>query len=158
IGGGAARSYYLGIGAAQGVAESDQVSALCLVHRGMEEGQEVEIAEPALQGLANRAVSFPLFASSTRSGERAGPLVGAARNSLVELPPIRTVLRFGKKLTERELPVHVLARLTEVGTLEVWCRSLTTDHRWRLQFQLRDQRSTVSEAEDAGRSAQVAES
>jgi len=26
---------------------------------------------------------------------------------------------------------------TEVGTLEVWCHSQTTEHRWRLQFQLR---------------------
>src|SRR5262249_12913308 len=159
ISGGAARSYYLGIGAEHGNADSDQVSALCLVHRGMEEGQEVEIGEPALQVLANRAVNFPLFASSTRIGERAGQLVVAARDSLIELPPIRTVLRFGKKLTERQLPVHVLARLTEVGTLEVWCRSLTTDHRWRLQFQLRDQGSSTSlEADEAERPDQGAES
>jgi hypothetical protein len=26
---------------------------------------------------------------------------------------------------------------TEVGTLELWCESLNSDHRWRLQFQLR---------------------
>jgi hypothetical protein len=65
----------------------------------------------------------------------------------MELPPIRTVLRFGKKLAIRKIPVHVVARLTEVGTLEVWCRSLATEHRWRLQFQLREHGASVSEPE-----------
>jgi len=147
IGGGSARSYYLGLaaGTAPTEGEPDVVTALCLARRGMQEGEEVEISEPALEVLANRAVSFPLYASSTRSGEQAGQLVTAERESLTELPPIRTVLRFGKKLAARKIPVHVVAQLTEVGTLEVWCRSLTTEHRWRLQFQLRDQSATAAD-------------
>jgi molecular chaperone DnaK (HSP70) len=136
IGGGSARSYYLAL--AEHPDTSDTVTALCLVRRGMEEGEEVEITKPDLEVVANRAVAFPLYASSTRTGDRAGELVRAARESVIELPPLRTVLRFGKKLAMRKIPVHVVARLTEVGTLEVWCRSLTTEHRWRLQFQLRE--------------------
>ena len=54
------------------------------------------------------------------------------------LPPIRTLLRFGKKTGERRLPVRIGARLTEVGTLDLYCFSRETDHRWRLEFQLRD--------------------
>ena len=164
IGGGAARAYYIGAGgavhggAAHGVAKAESVTALCLVRRGMEEGEEVEIAEPALEVLANRAVSFPLYASSTRLGDAAGQLITAERESLSELPPIRTVLRFGKKLAARTIPVHLVARLTEVGTLEVWCRSLTTDHRWRLQFQLRDQSAAPIEEADAATSESAAES
>jgi molecular chaperone DnaK (HSP70) len=145
IGGGSARSYFLGMGGTPSEGE-DFVTALCLIRRGMEEGEEIEITDPPLQVVANRAVSFPLYASSTRTGDRAGEMLRAERTSLTELPPIRTVLRFGKKLNVREIPVHVLARLTEVGTLEVWCRSLTTDHRWRLQFQLRDQGQTAEES------------
>jgi molecular chaperone DnaK (HSP70) len=139
IAGGAARAYYIGLAPPQDTVTAGAVTALCLVHRGMEEGEEVEVTEPQMEVRANRGVSFPLYASSTRLGERAGQLVVAAPESLHLLPPIRTVLRFGKKLAERTIPVHLLARLTEVGTLEVWCRSLTTDHRWRLQFHLRDQ-------------------
>jgi molecular chaperone DnaK (HSP70) len=148
ISGGAARSYYLGLGATAPAVDGDTITALCLVRRGMEEGEEVEVAEPALEVVANRGVSFPLYASSTRLGDRTGELIHADPASLTELPPIRTVLRFGKKLAPRTLPVHVIARLTEVGTLEVWCRSLTTEHRWRLQFQLRDQ-STAARDEGA---------
>jgi hypothetical protein len=36
-----------------------------------------------------------------------------------------------------ELAVRLTINFTEVGTLEIWCESLKTDHRWRLQFQLR---------------------
>jgi hypothetical protein len=97
--------------------------------------------------LANQPVSFPLYASSTRLGDRAGAVVRAPRDTLAELPPIRTVLRFGKKLTAASLPVHVQEKLTEIGTLEVWCRSLTTEHRWRLQFGLRDTGAAAEERE-----------
>ncbi|MCX8071630.1 MAG: hsp70 family protein [Candidatus Binatia bacterium] len=136
IGGGAARNYYVGIdtrGAAGG-----QVQALCVVHRGMDEGEEREFSEVPLAVVTNQAVSFPLYASSVRTEDRCGSIVSLRREEVSALPAIRTVLRFGKKLKARELPVHVGVRLTEVGTLELWCVSRTTPHRWRLQFDLRD--------------------
>jgi len=149
IGGGAARSYYLGIGGAT-AGDDDAVTALCLVHRGMDAGESVEIAEPAFDVVANQPVSFPLYASSTRGGEHAGQLVHADRESLAELPPIRTVLRFGKKVGATRIPVHVVAHLTEIGTLEVWCHSQRSEHRWRLQFQLRGALPGEPEVEAAG--------
>lgn len=129
IGSGAARTYYLGLG-------DDTV--LCLVPRGMEEGESVEIAERELELLANKPVAFPLFTATDRTGERSGEVLTVARDALTPLPPIRTVLRFGKKLEERALPVHLEVALTEIGTLAIFLRSLTTEHRWRLEFRLRD--------------------
>ncbi len=35
------------------------------------------------------------------------------------------------------MPVSLAARVTEVGTVELWCQSRTDDRRWRLQIQLR---------------------
>ena len=137
IGGGSPRAFFLGLAPAPDL-PAGMVDAVCLVARGQHEGEQVEIASPQFTVLANRPVSFPLFASSTRLGDAAGAVVRAEHGTLSELPPIRTVLRFGKKLAATELPVHVVAGLTEIGTLEVWCRSLTTDHRWRLQFSLRE--------------------
>src|SRR5213594_1122448 len=130
IGGGAARTYYIGLG-------GTPPTALCIVPRGMEEGESVEIADRELELLANRPVTFPLYTATDRSGERAGELVRAAPDALSPLPPLRTVVRFGRKLAERALPVHLEVRLTEIGTLELWCRSLETEHRWRLEFRLR---------------------
>src|SRR5206468_10629487 len=140
IGGGAARTYYLGLG-------GEPATALCIVPRGMEEGESVEIADRELELLANRPVAFPLYTATDRSGERAGELVRAAPDALSPLPPLRTVVRFGRKLAERALPVHLEVRLTEIGTLERWCRSRTTDHRWRLEFRLRG--AANAEAPDA---------
>jgi hypothetical protein len=56
---------------------------------------------------------------------------------LSSLPAIHTVLRFGKKTGAAKIPVQVSAKFTEVGTLELWCEAKQTNHRWRLQFQLR---------------------
>ncbi len=145
IGGGSPRAFYLGVAASQG----DEERVLCVVHRGMAEGTEIELPEPELLVTANQPCSFPLFASSTRLGDEPGTIVAAARESLNPLPPVRTVLRFGKKLARREIPVHVVAKLTDIGTMEVWLRSTTTDHRWRLSFPLRDL-STEVEADSGG--------
>ena len=137
IGGGAARTYYIGLG-------GTPPTALCIVPRGMEEGESVEIADRELELVTNRPVAFPLYTATDRSGEHAGDVVDPA--AFTALPPLRTVVRFGRKLADRVLPVHLEVRLTEIGTLELWCRSRETEHRWRLEFRLRD---TVAGAEPA---------
>jgi hypothetical protein len=155
IGGGSPRAFFLGLAAAADL-PPERVDALCIVARGQHEGEQIEITDPTFTILANRPVSFPLFASSTRLGDGAGAIVRAERDTLTELPPIRTVLRFGRKLAATELPVHVVAGLTEIGTLEVWCRSLTTDHRWRLQFGLRDAAPPADDAAAAAAATELA--
>ncbi len=50
--------------------------------------------------------------------------------------PLNAVIRFGKA-GERLVPVKLGARLTEIGTLEIWADSKISEHRWRLQFELR---------------------
>lgn len=139
IGGGSARAYYIGVAGPQQIPTDikEPVATLCLVRHGMEEGEEITIREPEFEVLANQPVSFPLYASSSRVGDRPGEVIIVEREEIAPLPPIRTVLRFGKKLSAVTLPVQVSARFTEVGTLELWCVSQKTPHRWRLQFQLR---------------------
>jgi hypothetical protein len=48
-----------------------------------------------------------------------------------------TVLRYGKRSRRVPLGVSLRVTLTETGTLELWCRSRTSDHSWRLAFNLR---------------------
>jgi hypothetical protein len=50
---------------------------------------------------------------------------------------LQAVIRFGRKAEERTIPVKLGVRLTEVGTLEIWADSRVSEHRWRLQFELR---------------------
>jgi hypothetical protein len=113
--------------------------AMCLVPRGTEEGSTLEIDPGSLHVLANKPVSFQLYSSRTRTEDRSGDVVEFSAEELAELhlhAPLHAVLRFGKA-GERLVPIKLGARLTEVGTLEIWADSKETDHRWRLQFELR---------------------
>jgi molecular chaperone DnaK (HSP70) len=131
--GGLPRTYFIGLGGDQ-----DSLKALCLVPRGAEEGSTVEIDPGTLQLVANKPVSFRLYSSRTRTDDVAGNVVEFAHNDgdLHLHAPLHAVLRFGKA-GERMVPVKLGARLTEVGTLEIWADSKISEHRWRLQFQLR---------------------
>ncbi len=137
IGGGSARAYYVGLGTPSQATSEGTVPALCLVRHGMEEGEEVHLSEPEFEVLANQPVSFSLYASSTRTTDKAGAVLLLPTEQLSLLPATRTVLRFGKKAGVVKIPVQVSAKFTEVGTLELWCEARQTNHRWRLQFQLR---------------------
>jgi molecular chaperone DnaK (HSP70) len=143
IGGGSARAYYIGLGSTGQGSADGHVQALCLVRHGMEEGEEVHLAEPEFAVLANQPVSFPLYASSIRTSDQAGSVLQLPVEELSMLPAIRTVLRFGKKTGAAQIPVQVSAKFTEVGTLELWCEAKQTNHRWRLQFQLRGESSVA---------------
>jgi hypothetical protein len=68
--------------------------------------------------------------------------------------PLNAVLRFGKA-GERLVPIKLGAKLTEVGTLEIWADSKETDHRWRLQFELRKAASSQGGAQTVSRPAAV---
>ncbi len=148
VGAGSARSYYVEVSGVQ----DDQVAqaqgdhmAVCLVPRGTEEGTELRLHEPSFKVLANQPVSFRLFSSSTRLGDQQGDLVTLPQEEITVLPPIKTVLRYGKKSAAQELPIGLTVRLTEVGTLELWCRSQQSPHRWQLQFDVRQEQEELQD-------------
>lgn len=144
VGSGSPRSYYLGI-STENTAEKQ---AVCLVERGLDEGSFIELSDKKMTVLANRPVSFDVFSSSYRSGDRCGDLI-TIDETLTELPPVQTIIRYGKKGTKAHIPVRIEAEYTEIGTLTLWCRALESDHRWKLNFQLRVENGSgdVSETE-----------
>jgi hypothetical protein len=132
--GGLPRAYYIGIGDP----DPAKIQAVCLVPRGTEEAQTLELDRDDLQLVANRPVSFRLYSSLTRTEDQLGAAVEftPGDENLHTHAPLNAVIRFGKA-GERLVPVKLGARLTEVGTLETWCDSKISDNRWRLQFELR---------------------
>lgn len=139
--GGLPRAYFIGL---QDPGAAKSISTVCLVPRGTEEGQEIRLAQPELELLANTPVAFRLYSSLSRTEDAAGDLVpfDAAADMLDPASdprlhsPLHAVIRFGKG-GERRVPVTLGARLSELGTLEAWADSKVSEHRWRLQFQLR---------------------
>ena len=132
IGGGTARSFYVGL--ETGAAEKPW---LCVVPRDSQEGEEITIAGHDFDLLMGQPVVFPLASSSVRPDDKPGDLVRADPDSIRELPPLQSLMRVSRKAKAERAPVSLAARVTEVGTIELWCQSRTDDRRWRLQIQLR---------------------
>ncbi len=142
--GGLPRAYYVGL---------NDASAVCLVPRGAEEGDTVEVDREDLQLVANKPVAFRLLSSLTRTDDKPGEVVQFTPEEDIHLhAPLEAVIRFGKG-GERLVPVKLGARLTETGTLETWCDSKISENRWRLQFQLR--KTPVGESAVSKRPAAV---
>ncbi|MBF0591816.1 MAG: hsp70 family protein, partial [Nitrospirae bacterium] len=163
ITGGTGKAYYIAVEPAQEIKDKessdnkfkDPITTVCVAPRGLEEGQELHIAQPEFQVLANNPVSFSLYCSSYRVGDRAGDLVVDERDAFVELPAIKTVMYFGKKTGVAKIPVSLFVRLNEYGTLDVYCESKNTTHRWKLAFQLRSLTDDTSTDEAASKEATV---
>lgn len=139
IGGGMARGYYLLLDMKdqQGVVVK---KALTLLPRGSEEGATFE-PETIFQLKPNTPVMFQLATSHIRLHDVAGDLIDVDPKEMHILPPIQTVLRFGKKqhsdATDDTIPVHIHIELTPIGTLKLGIRALQTEHFWALEFQLK---------------------
>jgi molecular chaperone DnaK (HSP70) len=148
VGSGSPRSFYIGVAATTRQPPGNLKQAVCLVERGLEEGSAIILPDRTFKVLANQPVSIDLFSSSFRSGDRSGDLV-AVDDTLSALPSLNTVIQFGDKGIRSEIAVRLEATYTEAGSLEIWCQSLKTPHRWQLRFQLRgaDTPEEVAEGE-----------
>lgn len=152
IGAGSPRTYFVEV--ADGEPGAGGKKAVCLIPRGTEEGFTGELMQPAFQVLTNRPVSFQIFSSSTRLGDGMGDVVRLEENETIPLPPLRTVLRYGKKGAAQPLPIQLQVHLSEIGILELFCKARQTPHRWQLQFDIRQegepQETSPGETLDAG--------
>jgi len=146
IGGGAAHAFYVGLATEN---ETDQPKAVCLIPRGHEEGQTVELKTRPFVLTVGKPVQFPLFSTTSDRIDRPGDIVEAVETEFKALPPIHTLFKGSTR--NGTVPVHLSATLTELGTLELWCVSSNkSEERWRLEFELRreaeETRRTVTEA------------
>jgi hypothetical protein len=132
ISGGSAHALYVGL-AAEG--DSSPPRAICLIPRGHEEGQAVDLKNLPFELTLGRPVQFPLFSTTSDRIDRSGDVVDIGEEFRA-LPPIHTLFK-GAEARVTTVPVHLRALLTELGTLELWCAANTGDERWRLEFELR---------------------
>lgn len=138
VGSGSPQSYYLGVARAADAGPPPAArEVMCIVERGLDEGSTIHLKNREFEVLTNQPVSFDIFSSSYRSGDRSGDLL-LVDDTFTPLPPLQTVVQYGKKGVQKAIPIKIEASYTEVGTLALWCRSRLSEHRWKLQFQLRE--------------------
>lgn len=154
IAAGLPRTYYVGVEADSDDQSADGMSALCLLPAGIEPGQEVDLTQHQFQLLVSQPIEFPLFVSSTRLTDRPGDLVTIDPEQIKALPPIRTVLKTGKSKEAVTVPIILKAKLTEIGTLDLWCSEVGGKRSWKLLFDVRSATQTDKAAHDASGESQ----
>ncbi len=135
IGGGIPKTFYLEVDVKQANGKTSY-QALTLLPRGAEEGSNFEFSK-TFSLRPNSPVSFNVYTSNVRLQDNQGDFVTIDLKELQPLPAIHTILRLGNKLNEN-IPVKLHVKLTAIGTLELWLQSQKTEHRWFLEFQLRN--------------------
>src|SRR5439155_5742174 len=139
IGGGIARSYYIAVDSAAAKADGKTpMTVVCVVPQHLEEGQELQLEKPELELAIGQPVAFPLYTSTVRGDDAAGAVLQVSPEQLLQLPPLHTILRGGKRAGAKHVPVTLAARSTEIGTLEPYCVAREGSNRWRLEFTVRD--------------------
>ncbi len=137
---GTARSYYLGLEVSMPAVPGFKppVKGLCVVPQGMEEGTALEIENQEFGLITGQAAEFRFFSSEVRSGDAPGDVVGNAEKELTETSLLEIELPAVDGFPPGEaVPVRINAVVTEVGTLELWMKHTRSDHRWKVEFQVR---------------------
>ena len=145
IRGGVGHSYYVGIETA-GLAipgAPRPLKALCVVPFGMEEGTQANIESNEIGLVVGQPVSFRFFRSNQRQTDQPGDLVTNWQDQLEESDPLNTTLS-AEGLDESYAAVKFESSITELGMFELWCRSVNTDHRWKLEFNVREKAAEES--------------
>ena len=138
---GTAHSYYIGVESAMPAVPGipAPLKALCLAPFGMEEGTETEIREKEFGLVVGEPAVFHLLASTSRRKDLPGEVVEDWDREIEEVTTMEALLPIEEtENRQRVLPVWLQSRVTEVGTLEIWCVSRDDGRRWKLEFNLRE--------------------
>ena len=141
IRGGTGRAYYIGIETAMPAIPGfpPPVKALCVVPFGMEEGASHKLPEQELGLVVGETAEFRFFAASHRKSDTPGAWLDPADAGLEELGPVEATLPAGQGADAgATVPVSLESRLTEVGTLELWCVARGGAGRWKLEYSVRE--------------------
>jgi hypothetical protein len=145
---GAPRSYYIGIESAMPAVPGlpAPLKALCVVPFGMEEGTSASVGGRQFGLVVGEPAEFRFLSSTVRKADPVGAMIEDWGDDLEELSPLEVTLQMrGEEHTT--VPVTLESRVTEVGTLELWCvaregtipgSTTPNGQRWKLELNIRE--------------------
>lgn len=136
---GASRTYYVGIESAMPAVPGvpAPMKALCVVPFGMEEGTSASIPEREFGLIVGEPAEFQFLSSTVRKADVVGALIEDWGDDLEELSPLEVVLQVEGE-QDTAVPVTLESRVTEIGTMELWCVSRDGKQRWKLELNIRE--------------------
>ncbi|HEV3485098.1 MAG TPA: Hsp70 family protein, partial [Vicinamibacterales bacterium] len=136
---GAPRSYYVGIESAMPAVPGmpAPLKALCVVPFGMEEGTSASIAGLEFGLLVGEPAEFRFLSSTVRKADPVGAFIEDWGDDLEELSPLEVTLPVDGN-RDAAVPVTLESRVTEIGTLELWCVARDGTNRWKLELNIRE--------------------
>ena len=111
------------------------IKALCVAPFGMEEGSETGRSEREFNLVVGQTAKFEFLGSTVRNDDAVGDVIEDWEDDITPITTVETTLEGDAGAV---MPVSIQVRLTEVGTLELWCVSRNNDKRWKLEFNIRD--------------------
>ena len=146
---GAPRTYYVGIESAMPAVPGlpAPLKALCVVPFGMEEGTSASIPDRQFGLVVGEPAEFRFLSSTVRKTDAVGALIEDWGDDLEELSPLEVTLP-AEEDSDATVPVTLESRVTEIGTLELWCVERSKRDaaggkpaggaRWRLELNIRE--------------------
>ncbi|MFT6985453.1 MAG: hypothetical protein ACJAT7_001262 [Psychromonas sp.] len=147
IRGGLANTYYVGIESSMPAIPGMEppLEALCIAPFGMEEGSETAPSKVEFGLVVGEPVHFRFFGSNTRRHDQAGlQLEHWQDDELRELPELQATLSVEGRHVGDVVPVRLLAKVTEVGTLQLEAVAVNSrdtkgsPERWHIELDVRD--------------------
>jgi molecular chaperone DnaK (HSP70) len=141
IRGGTARSYYVGVETSLPAVPGSPppIKALCVVPFGMEEGTEADLPDQEFGLVVGMPAEFRFLGSTVRHHDQVGTMIEDWEEQIEELSPMATTLDAPGR-EGNTVPVHLHSKVTEVGTLELWCLGRDGKQRWKLEYNVREQK------------------
>jgi hypothetical protein len=128
------------------------LKALCVVPFGMEEGTRASIEGREFGLIVGEPAEFRFLSSTVRKADPVGAMIEDWGDDLEEMSPLEVTLSDG--FQDAVVPVTLESRVTEIGTLELWCVGKGTNasqkgseqgavpssgtRRWKLELNIRE--------------------
>jgi len=136
---GVSRSYYIGIESAMPAVPGMEapLKALCVAPFGMEEGTEAVVPGREFGLVVGEPAEFRFLSSTIRKQDHVGDLLEDWGSDIEEMSPLEVTLTLEGQQGS-VLPVRLQSRVTEIGTLELWCVLRDQTKRWKLELNIRE--------------------
>jgi hypothetical protein len=141
IRGGVSQSYYLGIESSLPAVPGFRppLKALCVAQQGTEEGTVHDVPGRTFGLVIGKTAEFRFFKSNCRREDEFGQLVDDLDETFEDTSSLMVELPAYEGMKAGDLvDVGLQVAITEIGTLEVYCIARKGDHRWKLEFNVRD--------------------